>query len=363
MILPTKSSAAAFLLSFIPGLGHLYLHRPVRAFLYACGFFGPLALIFIMVISRSRFPDELLVFLLVVALLTGFGNMLDMVITLLKRKGERGLPDREHPGAFMLSTEPTNDKERFYTILLSFVPGLGHFQLGLMQRGLVLLVGFFGTFVMIVFVSSLLNAERFLVFLGILPVIWFYSMFDALQQLTRKQNGETLVDRSVFDDFHDSRETGRKSKMLATILSVFPGAGHMYLGLQKRGIQLMAAFLFSIYILDVLRLSIFLFLIPIIWFFSMFDALQNISKQDTEPLKDTPFVEWIIHHQKWVGFALLGLGAYYLFDQVVVSLLERIWPDLNLSFWFQKYLQTAIVSVLLIGGGIRLLLGSKRKEG
>jgi hypothetical protein len=33
-------------------------------------------------------------------------------------------------------------------------------------------------------------------------------------------------------------------------ISVFPGAGHMYIGLQKRGLQLMLLFLGFIYILD-----------------------------------------------------------------------------------------------------------------
>ena len=33
-------------------------------------------------------------------------------------------------------TETSKESERFYIILLSIIPGLGHFQLGLMQRGL-----------------------------------------------------------------------------------------------------------------------------------------------------------------------------------------------------------------------------------
>ena len=55
------------------------------------------------------------------------------------------------------------------------------------------------------------------------------------------------------------KEEGRV-RPLPRFLSMFPGAGHLYLGYQRRGVQLMAAFLFSIYILDVLRLGIFLFL-------------------------------------------------------------------------------------------------------
>lgn len=65
-----------------------------------------------------------------------------------------------------------------------------------------------------------------------------------MQQLNKKQLGEELVDRSILEDLEMKREVGKKSKSIATFLSIFPGAGHLYLGLQKRGIQLMAAFLF-----------------------------------------------------------------------------------------------------------------------
>ncbi|MDQ7860359.1 hypothetical protein RCO48_02635 [Peribacillus frigoritolerans] len=46
------------------------------------------------------------------------------------------------------------------------------------------------------------------------------------------------------EDFEERRESGKKSKAVATLFAIFPGAGHLYLGLQKRGIQLMAGFLF-----------------------------------------------------------------------------------------------------------------------
>ena len=63
----------------------------------------------------------------------------------------------------------------------------------------------------------------------------------------------------------------------------------MYLGLQRRGLQLMAAFLLSIYLLDLLRLSAFLFLVPIIWFYSFlmrYSKQQNTEKNEfkTNPL-------------------------------------------------------------------------------
>ncbi|MCS7460025.1 hypothetical protein N0M98_07695 [Paenibacillus doosanensis] len=361
-----KNPMTALLLSFIPGMGHLYLNRIVRAVLYGFGFFGPVLLMFLLVITgKYRYNGEFLAFLLVVALLVGLINMIDMVITLVRGRMEP-LATNTHAAYYTGDTRATviqpKDNDRFLTILLSFIPGLGHFHLGLMQRGLAFLIAFFGSLAMVFFIAILTHREGFLAFLAILPIIWLYSMFDCIQQLNRKQRGEALIDQTFFDDFQDSREDGRKSKMIATFLSIVPGAGHMYLGLQKRGLQLMAAFLLCVYIMDVLRLSIFLFLIPILWFYSFFDALQLISKQDREELKDIPFVDWLINHQKWVGIILLVLGAYYLLDEVLLSALDRMFPKERISMLFHQYFQTFLVSVILIGGGLRLLLGSKNKR-
>lgn len=357
-----KNPMTALLLSFIPGMGHLYLNRMFRAIIYGCGFFGPVLLMFLMVVTGEyRHSGDFLAFLMGVALFFGFINMVDMVITLIRGRVPSLTAHIPTPDGIYAPPRPDND--RFFTILLSVIPGLGHFQLGLMQRGLAFLIAFFGSFAMIVFIAVLTHQDGFLAFLGVMPIIWLYSMFDSIQQLNRKQRGEILIDQTFLEDFQESREDGKKSKMIATFLSIIPGAGHMYLGLQKRGLQLMAAFLFSIYIMDVLRLSLFLFLIPILWFYSFFDALQLISKQGREELKDLPFVDWLINHQKWVGIALLLLGLYYLADEVLLSALDRMFPKGRLSMLFHQYFQTFVVSVLLIGGGIRLLLGSKNRRG
>jgi len=374
-----KNPMAALLLSLIPGVGHLYMNRKGRAFVYGAGFFGPMLLLFLLVVTgEARHADGLLVLLLIVAFLAGTINLIDMILYLLRARDLRyaaaaqshgngsdgvdvsGAGSRNGMGPFALP--PNGDNDRMFTIFLSLIPGLGHFQLGLMQRGLAFLMAFFGSMVMVFFVAVLAHRDEFLVFLGVLPVIWLYCMFDCIQQLNKKRNGEPLIDQTMFDDFQDSREDGRKSKMIATFLSIVPGAGHMYLGLQKRGLQLMVAFFLCIYVMDVLRLSIFLFLIPIIWFYSFFDALQQISRQGREELKDVPFVEWLVNHQRWVGIALLFLGAYYLLDEVLLTTLDRLFPEERISYLFHQYFQTLVVSVLLIGGGLRLVLGSKKQK-
>ncbi|WP_409343699.1 hypothetical protein [Paenibacillus sp. MBLB4367] len=410
-----KSPIVAFLLSFIPGLGHLYLGRFVRGLLYGGASFGPVFLLILMDFGNGGSVDgDFALFIISIALVVAAINMLDMIITLIARvngnpyrgagmqgswtgdganayaanggiygsaagAGEAGEGTasatnslrpfgqygQDQAGApFWAQAEAGRQQdERFKTILLSFIPGLGHFQLGLMQRGLTFLVSFFGLFAMIAFVSYMTREDGFFVFMLGLPVIIFYGMFDAIQQLNRKHRGETLEDRSIIEELDLNRQDGRKSKLVAVFLSVFPGAGHMYLGLQRRGLQLMAGFLFSIYMMDVLRLSIFLFLIPIIWFFSLFDALQLVSKHEREELQDIPLVGWLLNHQKWLGIAFIAFGGYYLLDRVVLQLLERKFPDLHVSFYFHQYFQLFVVSTLLIGGGLRLLLGSSVKKG
>jgi hypothetical protein len=370
-----KSRVSAFFLAFIPGAGHLYLNKK-RGFVYLAGFIIPI--FFGMLLALAAQEEEFIAIGLVFAFIVGVINMLDIVITLLKDPSitQSGTPSpsdsttvstEQAEQAEKGSLSPQDENERFSTILLSLIPGLGHFHVGLMNRGLTFLIGFFGLATMIIFLTAVTNEEGFIAFLGILPVIWIFNMFDIVQQLARKHRGEELVDRTILEDFEETRrQEGKKSKAMATILSIFPGAGHMYLGLQKRGLQLMAGFLFAIYILDILRLSIFLFLIPLIWFYSFFDALQKVSKHGEEELQDIPVVSYFLNHQRWIGIGLLLLGLYYMLDNILIPSLGPIFRNVfgvDLSHWYYNYFQMAVICVLLIGGGLKLIVGSKNRKG
>ncbi|MEH7490874.1 hypothetical protein [Neobacillus niacini] len=352
-----KSSTKALTLSLFPGLGHIYFGNMIRGVLYLLSVFG-CALFTVLFLASGVGEETIIPFM--IGIFIYLISFIDMGVQISKQKKALIAANPAVP-----QIQATQDSERFYTIVLSFVPGLGHFQLGLMNRGLTLLAAFLGLGVMVIFITALSSRSEFLVFLAGLPIIWVYGFFDSVQQLNKKQRGEELVDRTIFEDFETRREDGKKSKSIATFLSIFPGAGHLYLGLQKRGIQLMAAFLFSIYILDILRLGIFLFLIPIIWFYSFFDAMQKVSKYGEEEIEDVPIISYLINHQKWVGIGLVVLGVYYLFMNVVIPVFAPMLSNLiqiDLMYWVQSYFQTGIVCVLLIGGGIKLLSGSKQKR-
>ena len=353
-----KNPIIAFLLGFFPGGGLLYLGKILRGLGYMIGEFFLIAITIMLVASYNEEFALIIIFLGVILYII---SLVDTGITASKRLQ----PKQELQGTGSAGDgEMVTEQERYRTILLSFIPGVGHFHLGLMNRGITILAAFLGLAVMIFFVAMLIGGE-FLIFWAILPIIWIYGFFDAIQQLNRKQRGEELVDRTILEDFESRREDGKKSKAIATFLSIFPGAGHLYLGMQRRGIQLMAAFLFSIYILDVLRLGIFLFLIPIIWFYSFFDGLQRASKHGEEHLDDTPIISYFVNHQKWLGIGLFLLGLYYLTTNILLPIISPMLIEIihfDLRYWFERYFQTTVVCVLLIGGGLRLLLGKKEKK-
>ncbi|WP_339177446.1 multi-tm2 domain protein [Paenibacillus sp. FSL R5-0701] len=401
-----RNKLLAFLLNLIPGLGFMYWGRAARAVIYPLLFFGTAVGSFMLAMVTND-QDLMIIGALFAAFFWGI-SMLDMIIVLLRAPSARdahyrgygapyGAPPHQgaaYQGAYMGQQGPMeqmnedelhqhpggeyghpegpygqpmyqkgSEGERFFTILLSFVPGLGHLHLGLLHRGLSFLMAFFGSFAMMVFVASITNESVFLMFLLILPVIWVYCMFDAVQHVHRKQAGEVLQDRTLFEELEMGRVAGRRSKVLATLLSAFPGAGHLYLGLQKRGMQLMFLFLASIYILDLLHLSVFLFMIPLIWFYSFFDGLQCSSRYGREPLVDQPiFKDWA-RHQRLIGFGIAALGLYYLAIRLVIPQLNELFPNAFMTYEIRSYLNTVIVSLLLIFGGLKLLFGKQRGTG
>ncbi len=244
-------------------------------------------------------------------------------------------------------------RSRFLTLFLSCIPGVGHLYLGLMTRGFTFMVAFFGwiTFVSFLFMAS--RQEGFMVLFLILPILWFYSFFDALHQRRRMAEGEQVEDISLIAEWTKGTESGRRSKPWAMVFSFIPGAGHMYLGYKEQGLQLMAIFFLSLFAMDWLRMTFVIFLIPIIWFYSMFDALQKASQPATSEPDDFFFVNWLNKNHRVLAYLLIGMGVFLIVDKTIFG---------NLSWQYNEYFQTGVVSLLLMAGGIKLLRGTKIRE-
>ena len=92
--------------------------------------------------------------------------------------------------------------------------------------------------------------------------------------------------------------------------------------------------------------------------------MQKASKYGDELLEDTPIISYFINHQKWLGIGLVLLGLYYLTTNMLLPIVSPMlykWIQFDIAYWFDRYFQTAVVCLLLIGGGLKLLAGKKAK--
>lgn len=130
-------------------------------------------------------------------------------------------------------------KSKFITFLLSFVPGLSHFYLGFVDRGFIYLLVFGMLCAGSIGLAIITNAEEFLMLLTGAPIIWLIALIDAFSIINAMRYG----DKSQIERDLQSEEVKDFNKKIITLaLSIIPGAGHMYLGYQKKGLIYMAGF-------------------------------------------------------------------------------------------------------------------------
>ncbi len=144
----------------------------------------------------------------------------------------------------------------------------------------------------------------------------------------------------------------KKSKFATVVLSVLPGLGHMYLGWRQRGLLFMLAFFVAIFLTDWTSLLLFGFLIPVVWFFSLFDALQCLDQNPPPPDNHTSELNWFFEKQRWIGISLIVIGCLVLIDKLAYPILLRYF-----TYEMIRAAGISLVALLLIAGGIRLAWG------
>ncbi|HWI63029.1 MAG TPA: B-box zinc finger protein [Symbiobacteriaceae bacterium] len=142
-------------------------------------------------------------------------------------------------------------------------------------------------------------------------------------------------------------------------LSLFPGLGHLYLGLFQRGMQMLIGFIVGCFILGNLIDDLTVFFVAAMIFFSIFDAREAYIRQSQGlEVEDKGFVdlatlkvEW---NARWIGYILIGLGAIALFNVVLDDIL-RLLVDNRIYFEVVRAIKGSLVGVLAILGGVWLL--------
>ncbi|TVY01059.1 hypothetical protein [Paenibacillus cremeus] len=118
----------------------------------------------------------------------------DLEDEFLRERLQRYGQMRKQPLPFDPFLTPRPRKNKWIAGLLSFlVPGTGQFYLGLMQRGLAMMLLFFlDIFAIVFFATNGADSIPLIVLFSLLiPVIYFYNIFDALQQTDKVNNDVT----------------------------------------------------------------------------------------------------------------------------------------------------------------------------
>lgn len=235
------------------------------------------------------------------------------------------------------------DKSKIIGFMLSAVPGLAHLYIGLIGRATIFLgllgAGFLASMVIGMLVN---NGETALALFMIgYSILWLIALIDMFSSWRKLEIRNLYTNSEGIDDMNIDAKMNKKTLTLA--LSIIPGAGHMYLGYQSKGLAIMGAFFFSIFFMGWLGISLLLFTLPLIWFYSFFDAMhlvdgnEEIINREFELPKIKP---------EWIGAGLIAMG--------IIIILERILLPM-LNYQIRRYIQTSIVSLIfIIAGGVIL---------
>ncbi len=165
----------------------------------------------------------------------------------------------------------------------------------------------------------------------------------------------------------------KRSTFWTVLFSFFPGAGHMFMGFMKQGLSLMAAALGLILVSFSLRVEPLLVMMPLIWFYSFFDALNKSSLPDEDfyTLEDSfmfsldklAHSDWsfLRSHQRFIGWLAVVIGSSMVLSNLWY-LFSEYFPEYQRIVWrLGDSLPRMLISLFIIALGVRLIMGKRRE--
>ncbi|MCM1567622.1 MAG: hypothetical protein NC238_17070 [Dehalobacter sp.] len=198
-----KSKFLTFILSSLPGLGHIYLGLLQRglvfllasAFVVLSGVFCSMLNIF-----YDGVPFVILPFIWLAAVVDSL-ILADRINQKFAQYGAAGMDSTQ---VLQLIEEEMKDQNgKILAVTFSIVPGAGHMYIGQMEKGLQLMAAFFLT----LYLSDFLSMSLLLM---AAPLLWFYSIFDVMHKVNHpgKQQTPTYFN-GIFRDSQLSEKAGK----------------------------------------------------------------------------------------------------------------------------------------------------------
>jgi TM2 domain-containing membrane protein YozV len=169
------------------------------------------------------------------------------------------------------------------------------------------------------------------------------------------------------------QQARKRSKWLAGILAfLIPGIGHMYLGLMVKGIVLMLLVALDITAIvfvategnNVLSIVMLSLLLPIIYFYNLFDALQSTDTVNERKAASTFNAQmgWAANPTRPATAESFtrGVPPIAILFLAAAGIVIVVMANISWSHWLFNSFGSMLGAIVLIGTGIGLWFWEKR---
>ncbi|MGM9973827.1 MAG: hypothetical protein ACI33K_07305 [Clostridiaceae bacterium] len=251
-------------------------------------------------------------------------------------------------------------KSKFKTLILSLIPGFGHYYIGANSRGAV----FTFSAIAYIFLAEMMNGYNYLsyyygsgnnysefIFVA-LAALWLFSIIDVL----------TLRKKLVNNNYDELMNTLEKEneKLIAVFLSIIPGAGHFYLKRKKEGIRLLSVFIIIFLVYSLAPLQVLSLMMILVIIYTLMNLKEVFSEPSNEEGEEVIEFNEIINssYMKYLGIGFIVLGILILFNKIALSFI-----DTELLREVLSYMREGIISAVLILLGVKLIFTNKFRKG
>lgn len=163
----------------------------------------------------------------------------------------------------------------------------------------------------------------------------------------------------------------KKSKFLSICFGACFGAGQMYLGMQKKGLTIMGGTCSLIMVAVMIHMPSLLFMMPVIWCYALFDALNSFPlTMEERKEKDEKFFikvgellrnkEFKIYFDKkhiLIGWGCVLYGVYLLSGNFLYTVGDYVggWFYSSIVWNLYHSLPRILFSIVIIFAGVKLL--------